>query len=107
MLQKGLVQLYTGEGKGKTTAAFGLALRAAGHGAKVLIYQFLKPANLDLGERGFIHAHCEGITVRCLDEPWDMFKSMKDDAQIQRVRQAIHEAMQELETAAHEKYYDV
>ncbi len=107
MLEKGLVQIYTGNGKGKTTAAFGLALRAAGHGAKVLIYQFLKPQDLDLGERGLINAHCEGVTIRWLDEPWDMFKSMHDEDQLTRVRAAIHEAMQELQTAAHEKYYDV
>ena len=107
MLEKGLVQIYTGNGKGKTTAAFGLALRAAGHGAKVLIYQFLKPANLQLGERGFMNANCEGITIRWLDEPWDMFKSMHDEDQLKRVRAAIHEAMQEFQTAAHEKYYDV
>ena len=39
---KGFVQVYTGNGKGKTTAALGLALRAAGHRFKVLIIQFLK-----------------------------------------------------------------
>jgi cob(I)alamin adenosyltransferase len=41
-LKKGLVQVYTGNGKGKTTASLGLALRASGAGLKVYIMQFLK-----------------------------------------------------------------
>jgi cob(I)alamin adenosyltransferase len=40
--KKGLVLVYTGNGKGKTTASLGLALRAAGHGEKVYIIQFMK-----------------------------------------------------------------
>ncbi len=39
---KGYVQVYTGDGKGKTTASLGLAVRAAGAGLKVYIVQFLK-----------------------------------------------------------------
>lgn len=41
-LERGLVQVYTGNGKGKTTAALGLGLRAAGHGLKVHMIQFMK-----------------------------------------------------------------
>jgi cob(I)alamin adenosyltransferase len=48
-LEKGLVQVYTGNGKGKTSAAFGLALRAAGRELKVYIIQFIK-GGFDYGE---------------------------------------------------------
>jgi cob(I)alamin adenosyltransferase len=41
-LKDGYVQVYTGDGKGKTTAALGLALRAAGHGMRTYIGQFMK-----------------------------------------------------------------
>jgi cob(I)alamin adenosyltransferase len=41
-MKNGFIQIYTGEGKGKTTAALGLSFRAAGRGKKVLFVQFLK-----------------------------------------------------------------
>jgi cob(I)alamin adenosyltransferase len=44
-LSRGYVQVYTGDGKGKTTAALGLALRAAGHGMRTYIGQFMKGQN--------------------------------------------------------------
>ncbi len=41
-MRKGFIHIYTGNGKGKTTAAFGLALRASGHDLKTYIGQFMK-----------------------------------------------------------------
>jgi len=48
-LERGFVQVYTGNGKGKSSAAFGLALRAIGRGLKVYIIQFIK-GGFDYGE---------------------------------------------------------
>jgi LAO/AO transport system kinase len=48
-LERGLIQLYTGKGKGKTSAAFGLALRAIGRGFNVYMIQFIK-GGFDYGE---------------------------------------------------------
>lgn len=41
-LERGYIQVYTGNGKGKTTASLGLALRAVGRGLKVCVFQFIK-----------------------------------------------------------------
>jgi cob(I)alamin adenosyltransferase len=60
-MAKGLIHVYTGNGKGKTTAAFGLAKRAAGHGKSVLILQFLKSKTKNSGE--VVSAKKTGIKV--------------------------------------------
>lgn len=48
-LEQGLIQIYTGPSKGKTTAALGLAVRAVGHGFQVYVIQFMK-GQTDYGE---------------------------------------------------------
>ncbi len=48
--RRGLLLVYTGDGKGKSTAAFGLALRAHGRGLKVRIFQFIKHQSARFGE---------------------------------------------------------
>lgn len=59
---RGLVIVITGNGKGKTTSAFGQALRAAGHGYKVFIMQFMK--GRDYGEYKAARKYLPDITIR-------------------------------------------
>lgn len=72
-MEKGLIHLYTGDGKGKTTAAMGLALRAAGAGKKVLIVQFMK--GRDTGELHSL-ARIPGVRVLRSEKDFGFFSSM-------------------------------
>lgn len=63
----GYVQVYTGDGKGKTTAALGLALRAAGAGLRVFIGQFVK--GVDYAETVALERNRDRITVRRFGRP--------------------------------------
>jgi cob(I)alamin adenosyltransferase len=107
MLEKGLVQVYTGDGKGKTTAALGLALRAAGQGNKVLVYQFLKPASLELGERLALERWSAQIRIEAMDEPWDLSRSLDRRQDRARVKTAIRSVMARLTETASGRLYDV
>ncbi|MFC1637116.1 cob(I)yrinic acid a,c-diamide adenosyltransferase [Planctomycetota bacterium] len=106
-MEKGLVQIYTGDGKGKTTAAFGLALRAAGQGNKVLIYQFLKPPNLDIGERFALQLEAVKIKLETLDVPWNMSESLHDKSAVARMQAAIGDVLDEIARMAEQRVYDV
>ena len=72
----GLIHIYTGDGKGKSTAAFGLALRAAGCGKRVLIVQFFK--GRDCGE---LHSFAllPNVTVLRLEQDPGFFKFMDEE----------------------------
>lgn len=64
MINEGLVHVYCGDSKGKTTAALGLGLRASGHGMKVYMLQFLKSANC--GEHEAVKS-LPGFTIENVD----------------------------------------
>ena len=84
-LEKGLVIVHTGNGKGKTTAALGMVLRSLGHGYKVAIVQFIKgawePAEKAAfdrwGEQLEFHAMGEGFTWETQDRDRDIQKAQE------------------------------
>jgi len=73
---KGLVIVYTGDGKGKTTAALGMALRAAGHGKKILIVQFIKNFR-NYGELKFVKKYDCGIKIKSIGKGYVKIKGDK------------------------------
>ncbi|MDR6951613.1 cob(I)alamin adenosyltransferase [Ancylobacter sp. 3268] len=79
-LEKGLLIVHTGAGKGKSTAAFGLALRVLGHGSRVGVVQFIKgawhsaerDALAAFGDRVAWHSMGEGFTWETQDKARDI-----------------------------------
>ena len=65
--EKGLLIVHTGKGKGKSTAAWGMAMRMIGHGKKVGIVQFVKGA-WETGERDVFEAFPEQVTIKAMGE---------------------------------------
>lgn len=61
-MKKGYIQVYTGNGKGKTTAALGLALRAVGAGLKIFIAQFMK--GIEYSELHAIERFADSVTLK-------------------------------------------
>ncbi len=65
--EKGLLIVYTGAGKGKTTAALGMALRCIGHGMKVAVVQFIKGA-IDTAEERALKSFGDRVTFLRMGE---------------------------------------
>ena len=85
---KGYVQVYTGNGKGKTTAAFGLALRAAGAGLKVYIAQFVK--GMKYSELDTMKKLSDSITIKQYGKDCFIFKEPEKE-DIQAAREGLRE----------------
>ena len=65
--EKGLLIVHTGTGKGKSTAAFGLAIRAIGNGMRVGVIQFVK-GKWETGERNVLQKFPDQVTIRSMGE---------------------------------------
>ncbi|MFN3474925.1 MAG: cob(I)yrinic acid a,c-diamide adenosyltransferase, partial [Blastomonas sp.] len=71
-LERGLLIVHTGNGKGKSSSAFGMAIRSLGWGMKVGIVQYVKGA-WETGEKNFFHANPDLLTFEVMGEgfTWD------------------------------------
>jgi cob(I)alamin adenosyltransferase len=80
-IEKGLLIVHTGKGKGKSTAAFGLVARALGHGFKVGIVQFVK-GKWETGERVVLERFPELVTIRTMGQgfTWETQDRQRDIA---------------------------
>jgi cob(I)alamin adenosyltransferase len=78
-LEKGLLMVHTGKGKGKSTAAFGLVTRAIGNGLRVGVVQYVK-GKWETGERGVLEHFPEQVTIRTMGEgfTWETQDKSRD-----------------------------
>ena len=83
-----MIQVYTGEGKGKTTAALGLACRAVGHGYHVLIIQFLK-GKTDYGELETARRLAPQLTMRPMGRGCRISREGVEPEDIELCREAM------------------
>jgi cob(I)alamin adenosyltransferase len=93
-LEKGLLIVHTGPGKGKSTAAFGLVLRALGHGWRVGVVQFIKGA-WDTGERRALEAFGDRVAWHTMGEgfTWETQDKARDIAAAARAFDKARELM--------------
>lgn len=95
---RGYVQVYTGTGKGKTTAALGLCLRAAGHGLRSHLIQFMK-GQIDYGELKAVIKLGGLITITQAGRAKFVHQEKPDPEDARLARQAIELARQALKEA--------
>lgn len=99
-IEKGLLAVHTGPGKGKSTAAFGLVLRMLGYERKVVVVQFIKGA-WDTGERRALERFGDLVRFHALGEgfTWETQDRERDIAACQRAWAQALEALTSQETA--------
>ena len=97
--EKGLVLVFTGQGKGKTTAALGLVLRTLGHGERVAVVQFIK-GGWEPGEARALKTFGEQVSWHALGEgfTWETQDRVRDQ---QLVQAAWKTALDYLRTSDH------
>jgi cob(I)alamin adenosyltransferase len=93
--EQGLVIVHTGKGKGKSSSAFGMALRCVGHGFKVGVIQFIKGA-WDTAERRVFEGFPDQVTFKAMGEgfTWETQDKERDIAAAQKAWAAAKEMIE-------------
>jgi len=99
-IEKGLLIVHTGSGKGKSTAAFGLALRMIGHGRKVGVVQFIKGA-WSTGERDILEGFGDRVAWYSMGEgfTWETQDKARDIAAAEKAWEKVKALMADPEIA--------
>ncbi|HCS71529.1 MAG TPA: cob(I)yrinic acid a,c-diamide adenosyltransferase [Rhodospirillaceae bacterium] len=92
--ERGLLIVHTGKGKGKSTAAMGMAMRCVGHGMRVAIVQFVKGV-WETGERDVLAKFPDQVTIRAMGEgfSWETQDRQRDLAAARQAWDAAKELM--------------
>ncbi len=102
MLERGLVQVYTGDGKGKTTAAIGQAVRAIGRGLNVYIIQFLKKDDSS-GEQVALREL--GVDIKCFGENYAFQRLTQKE--VKKAKDFFEKITDEIANEIEQKHYDI
>jgi cob(I)alamin adenosyltransferase len=94
--EKGLIIVHTGTGKGKSTAAWGLAMRCLGHGLKLGVVQFVKGRSVP-GERKFLERFPELVTIKVMGEgfTWETQDRARDIAAAEAAFAEVRQMLQD------------
>lgn len=94
--EKGLLIVYTGSGKGKTTAALGMVIRSVGHGMKIAVVQFIKGA-IDTAEERILKGFGEQVTFLRMGEgyTWETQDRERDKRLAQAAWNRVMEFLQD------------
>jgi cob(I)alamin adenosyltransferase len=105
-LKQGAFQIYTGEGKGKSTASMGLMLRALGCGFRVYYLRMMKP-RWKTGELAICPTLHSNLTYKNVEQDWILSRSKNIPEHVEAMRVALSQVMDELDQLIASSEYDL